>query len=157
VLAKLSRQTREKLAPLVPSTGTMNNPVDLTFSKNPQDYFTVIPDILLEEGDCDGLLAYFLAPGPIIRRAMEGMGIAADQIPQLTEKLFDDQGKSLAGLIAKHQKPLFGFTFQSHDELYVQKLLDHGVPVFPSPDRAARAMAALVDYSRLVDKIKSNT
>jgi acyl-CoA synthetase (NDP forming) len=157
VLAKLSQKTRKKLSPLVPATGSMNNPIDLTFSKNPQDYFTVIPNILLAEGDCDGLLAYFLAPGQIIRRTMEGMGIAPDQIPRLTEKIFDDQAKSMAGLMTKHQKPLIGFTFQSHEELYVQKLLHHGVPVFSSPERAARAMAALVDYSRLVDKIKSNT
>jgi acyl-CoA synthetase (NDP forming) len=61
----------------------------------------------------------------------------------------------MADLMAKHQKPLLGYTFQSHAELYVQKLLQNGVPVFPSPERAARAMAALVDYSRIVDKIKS--
>jgi len=149
VLAKLSRQTREKLSPLVPATGSMNNPIDLTFSKNPEDFFAVIPNILLAESDCDGLLVYFLAPGHIIRRTMQSMGIAPDQIPQLTEKLFDDQGKSLAGLTAKHQKPLIGYTFQSHEELYVQKLLHHGVPVLPSPERAARAMAALVEYSYL--------
>lgn len=156
VLAKLSPQTRDKLSPLVPPTGSLNNPVDLTFSKNPLDYFTVIPDMLLEESNTDSLLAYFMAPGQSIRRAMEGMGIVSEQIPQLTEKLFDDQGKSLAALIAKHQKPLVGFTFQSHGELFVRKLLHHGVPVLPSPDRAARALAALVCYSRLVDKIKSN-
>ncbi len=100
------------------------------------------------------MLEYFLAPGQSIRRTMEGMGIAPDQIPQLTEKLFDYQGKSLAGLIAKHRKPLVGFTFQSHGELFVRKLLHHGVPVFPSPERAARAMAALVDYSCFIGRIK---
>ena len=153
VLAKLTPQTREKLSPLVPATGSMNNPVDLTFSKNPLDYFSVIPDILMEENNSDGLLAYFLAPGQSIRRTMQGMGIPPGQIPQLTEKLFDDQGKSLAGLMAKHQKPLIGYTFQSHEELYVQKLLHHGVPVLPSPERAARAMAALVHYSLLLKKL----
>ena len=134
----------------------MTNPIDLTFSKNPQDYFSVIPNILLDESNCDGLLAYFLAPGSIIRRTMKSMGIAADQIPQRTEKIFDDQAKSMAGLMAKHQKPLIGYTFQSHEELYVQKLVRHGVPVLPSPERAARAMAALFCYSRLVNEIKSN-
>ena len=153
VLAKLTPQTREKLSPLVPATGSMNNPVDLTFSKNPLDYFSVIPDILMEENNSDGLLAYFLAPGQSIRRTMQGMGIPPDQIPQLTEKLFDDQGKSLAGLMAKHQKPLIGYTFQSHEELSIQKLRHHGIPVFPSPDRAARAMAALVHYSLLLKKL----
>jgi acyl-CoA synthetase (NDP forming) len=157
VLAKLSRHTRQRLSSLVPATGSMNNPIDLTFSKNPQDYFSVIPDILLQEGNCDGLLAYFLAPGHIIRRTMESMAIPPDQIPQLTEKIFDDQAKSVADLMAKHQKPLLGYTFQSHAELYLQKLLQNGVPVFPSPERAARAMAALADYSRVVDRIKSDT
>ena len=96
-------------------------------------------------------------PGSIIRRTMTSMGIAPDQIPQLTEKIFDDQAKSMAGLITRHQKPLIGYTFQSHEELYIQKLLHHGVPVFPSPERAARAMAPLFYYSQLVDRIKPNT
>jgi len=156
VLAKLSPKTCKKLAPLVPATGSMSNPIDLTFSKNPLDYFTVIPDMLLEDSNTDGLLAYFLAPSQSIRRTMEDMGIAPDQIPQLTDKFFDDQGRSLAGLIDKHQKPLIGFTFHGHEELFVRKLLHHNVPVLPSPERAARAMAALVYYSRLVDKIKSS-
>ena len=157
VLAEISRQTREKLSQLVPSTGSMNNPIDLTFSKSPEDFFRVIPDILLAESYCDGLLVYFLAPGQLIRRTMESGGIHPDQIPQLMEKIFDDQAKTMTGLMVKHQKPLIGYTFQSHEELYVQKLLHHGVPVFPSPERAARAMAALADYSLLVDKITSNT
>ena len=156
-LANLSPQTRKKLSPLVPPTGSMNNPIDLTFSKNPLDYFTVIPDVLLADSGADGMLAYLLAPAKSIRRTMESMGIAAEQIPQLTEKLFDDQGRSLAALTAKHHKPLIGFTFHDPQELFVRKLLHHGVPVLPSPERAARAMAALFDYSRLVDKIQSDT
>ena len=67
----------------------------------------------------------------------EDLGIAPDQIPQLTEKLFEDQGQSLAGLIAKHQKPLVGFSFHSHEVLSIQKLRHHGIPVFPSLDRTA--------------------
>jgi acyl-CoA synthetase (NDP forming) len=85
---------------------------------------------------------------------MESMGISEDQIPRLTEKLFDDQAKSLAALSAKYQKPLIGFTFQSPEELSIQKMLAQGIPVLPSPERAARAMAALVNYSRLVAKIR---
>ena len=152
VLPPLSRQTLARLAPMVPHTGSVNNPVDLTFSKNPLDFFDAIPDALL--GDCgiDSVLAYFLAPGKTIRRTMKSMGVSQDQIPQLTAKLFEDQGKSLAGLIEKHQKPLFGFTFQSYEDLFIQKLMQHGIPVFPSPERAARAMAALVRYSYLLKK-----
>jgi acyl-CoA synthetase (NDP forming) len=152
-LSEISTETLEKLAPLVPHTGSVDNPVDLTFSKNPLDYFAGIPDLLLAESGADGLLVYFLTPRLTIKRAMESMGVSEDQIPRLTEKLFDDQAGSLAALIAQHQKPLIGFTFQSLEELSIQKFLAHGIAVLPSPERAARAMAALVQYARLVGKI----
>ena len=152
VLPPLLEQTRAKLAQLVPHTGSVNNPVDLTFSKNPLDFFDPIPDALLSDNGTDGVLAYFLAPGQSIRLTMESMGVHPDQVPQLKTKLFNDQGESLAGLIEKHQKPLLGFTFQSHEDLFIQKLMHHGIPVFPSPERAARAMAALVRYSHLAKK-----
>ncbi|MEJ2025659.1 MAG: CoA-binding protein, partial [Deltaproteobacteria bacterium] len=57
-LPSLSPATREKLAPLVPLTGSTNNPVDLTFTKNPRDYFHPIPKTLLEGEETDGLLVY---------------------------------------------------------------------------------------------------
>ena len=154
ILPEISKKTIEKLTPQIPHTGSLSNPVDLTFAKNPLEYFAGIPDTLMGEAGADGLLVYLLTPRQSVKRTMESMGISEDQIPRLTEKLFDDQAKSLAALIARYQKPLIGFTFQSPDDLSIQKLLAHGVPVLPSPERAARAMAALVNYSRLVDKIR---
>jgi len=151
VLPAISKQTLAELAPLVPHTGSVNNPVDLTFSRNPMDYFAEIPDALLGEPEADGLLVYFLTPRQIIMRTMEGMAIAPDQIPGLIDKLFDDQAGSLADLIKKHQKPIIGFTFQSYADGFIQKLLDYGLPVFPSPERAARAMAALANYRRMLE------
>jgi acetyl-CoA synthetase (ADP-forming) len=150
-LPPLSETTLEKLAALVPHTGSVNNPVDLTFSKNPMDYFSTIPDVLLADAAAGGLLMYYLTPQRLIRRTMESMKIAADEIPKLIEKLFDDQAASLAALIKKHQKPIVGFTFQSNQNLFIQKLVEHGLPVFPSPERAARAMSALVSYSQTLN------
>jgi acyl-CoA synthetase (NDP forming) len=153
-LPQLSGNTLEKLAALVPHTGSVNNPVDLTFSKNPMDYFATIPDVLLADAAAGGLLMYYLTPKRLIRRTMENMKIAPDQIPKLTEKLFDDQAESLAALIKKHQKPIVGFTFQSNQNLFIQKLVEHGLPVFPSPERAARAMSALVSYAQVLNNCK---
>jgi acyl-CoA synthetase (NDP forming) len=150
-LPPLSETTLEKLAALVPHTGSVNNPVDLTFSKNPMDYFSTIPDVLLADASAGGLLMYYLTPQRLIRRTMESMKIASDEIPKLIEKLFDDQAASLAALIKKHQKPIVGFTFQSNQNLFIQKLVEHGLPVFPSPERAARAMFALVSYSHILN------
>jgi len=154
-LPPLSEKTLAKLAPLVPHTGSLNNPVDLTFSKNPMDFFAAIPDVLLSEDGADGLLVYFLAPTQIVRRNMESMGISEDEMPELIDKLFGDQAASVADLLGNHQKPLIGFTFQSPDNPFIQKLLDQGIAVLPSPERAARAMAALVSYSCSVSRLST--
>ena len=69
---------------------------------------------------------------------------------KMTCKLFKDQAASLSNLVERHQKPLVGFTFQSLENPFIQKLLEHGLAVLPSPERAARAMAALAGYSRFV-------
>lgn len=150
-LPRFSENTLDKLTALVPHTGSVNNPVDLTFSKNPMDYFATIPDVLLEEPAAEGLLIYYLTPKKLIRRTMESMEIPPDQIPELTEKLFNDQARSLASLTQKHQKPIIGFTFQNHENSFIQKLIEHDLPVFPSPERAARAMFALVSYARTLN------
>jgi len=153
-LPKFSEDTLDKLAALVPHTGSVNNPVDLTFSKNPMDYFATIPDVLLADSAAGSLLVYYLTPKQLIRRTMESMEIAPDQIPELTEKLFKDQAGSLVALVKKHHKPIIGFTFQRHQNSFIQKLVEHGLPVFPSPERAARALTALVSYSQSLGIIK---
>jgi acyl-CoA synthetase (NDP forming) len=151
-LPQFSEKTLEKLVPLVPHTGSVDNPVDLTFSKKPMDYFADVPDVLLGETAADTLLIYFLTPRQMIRRAIESMDISPDQIPELTEKLFDDQAESLLSLIKTHRKPILGFTFQNHNNMFIQKLIGQGLPVFPSPERAARAAAALVNYGNTLKK-----
>ena len=58
MLPDLSGQTVEALQPFMPHTGTLGNPVDLTYSKSPMDYFVDIPAALLEEEHIDILMAY---------------------------------------------------------------------------------------------------
>jgi acetyl-CoA synthetase (ADP-forming) len=151
-LSPLSAETLEKLTPYVPPTGSVNNPVDLTFTKNPLDYFDSIPAILMAEPAADIVLIYFMMPGENVKRAMEGMGIPPEQIGKLIEKLFDDQAKAIAVLRRDFQKPIIGFSFHPRENPMLKKLQEHGIPVLPSPQRAARAMAAMVFYSRLRSK-----
>jgi acyl-CoA synthetase (NDP forming) len=146
-LPTFSAGTLKKLVPFVPHTGSVNNPVDLTFTKNPLEYFDNIPRILLEEPGADMLLIYFMAPKENIKRAMLSMGIAEDQIQELSDKLFDDQAKAIAALRKKYAKPIIGFSFHNRQNPLLQKLQTHNIPALPSPNRVARAMAALVGYA----------
>jgi acetate---CoA ligase (ADP-forming) subunit alpha len=70
-----------------------------------------------------------------------------------TKKFIDKQGQSVADMINAHPKPCIGFSFYTRENPFVRKLQDNGIVVLPSPTRAARALAALVRYVKLREKI----
>ena len=149
----LSPDTLEALAPYVPRTGSANNPVDLTFSKNPMDFFSSIPEILLADPSADGLLVYFLIPDSAMRRAMGQMGIPAEQIEGEVRKIIHAQCQSIIDLQQQSPKPIVGFSFMDRSDRFIRRMKEVGFPILESPTRAARAMAALVTYTRYREKL----
>ena len=154
-LPSLSGETLEKLSPIVPHTGSITNPVDMTYHKDPGHYFHALPKILVQERNADMLLIYLLLPIQIVEQTLSRMGLSLRQITQESHKLIDDQIESLALLAQTNGKPLVGYTFRDLNERLIQGLIDRGVPVFPEPQRAARALKALVDYSLMREKFST--
>ncbi len=147
----LSPDTLERIAPYVPGTGSVGNPVDVTFTKNPLDYFSTIPEILLNDPVAAGLLVYFLVPSKTVKRALEAMGVPGEQVDEQTLVLLSEQARSIASL-RKH-KPVLGFSFRMREDFFVRELQDRGVPVLPSPERCGKAMAALIRYARYAKRL----
>ncbi len=154
-LNPVSTKTRKRLAPYVPLTGSVTNPVDITFSKNSLDYFIKIPEILLEDGDTDALLIYFLMSEQGVLRAMEAFGLSGEKAAAESEKFIKDQAAAIIDMIRRHKKPCIGFSFYNRENQFIRMLQDNGIAVLPSPSRAARALGAMVRYTRLRNKITS--
>ena len=153
-LPGLDDDTLAKLEPYVPHTGSCRNPIDLTFTRNPLDYYLKIPEILLESPACHSVLTYFLVPSKTVRQSLELMGVATDQLEAETEKVLASIAEAIAALPAKHAKPFIGFSFRNQKDPFTQMLYERGLPVLPDPTRAARALAALSTYRRLKEKIE---
>jgi acetyl-CoA synthetase (ADP-forming) len=151
-LPTFSPETVKKLTPFIPNTGSIQNPVDITFTKNPMDYFSDIPTVLLEEDTADILLIYFLVPPQMINRALEYMGFSKDQAIEQGAKLIKAQSKSIARLVETHKKPIVGYTYRNIQEAFTKSLIEEGVPIFQGPERAVRAIKALVQFSRLSER-----
>ncbi|MFO7783603.1 MAG: acetate--CoA ligase family protein [Thermodesulfobacteriota bacterium] len=154
-LPGLSPATHERLASYVPGTGSVGNPVDVTFTKNPLDYFSTIPEILLDDPGAAGLLVYFLVPSRTVKRALEGMGVPDEQVDEQVLVLLAEQARSIASFRETKNKPVLGFSFRMREDRFIRELQDRGVPVLPSPERGGRAMAALMRYARYVDRLTS--
>jgi acetyl-CoA synthetase (ADP-forming) len=156
-LPALSKETLDKLEPFVPHTGSVNNPVDLTFTKNLIHYYSEIPQVLIQERNADMLLIYLFMAPKVVRRALRSMGMSEEQMAETNRKLMDAQAQSISRLLETQDKPVMGYTFSNPDDPAVRSLSDRGVPVFTGPDRAARTIRAMVQYTRLRDRILSDT
>lgn len=153
-LPRLSAETVEKLKPMIPKTASTANPLDLTYSLNSSQNFFDIPDILLEEKNADMLLAYLLSPGMFMERIMKEMGVPEEAIPAERDKMITDHAKAFLSLVARHpDKLIVGFTYRSLQEGMVRYLLDRGIPIYQDPERAARAMSAVVHYHKMRDTL----
>ncbi|HDQ03193.1 MAG TPA: CoA-binding protein, partial [Deltaproteobacteria bacterium] len=149
-LPKLSPETVKKLQPLIPKTASTANPVDMTFSKNHADDYFNIPDILLQEKNADMLLAYFVSPSLILERTLQEMGVPIESIPMEADKLITGYANTFFSLTKLHpDKPIIGFTYRSLQEKLVRSLLDRGVPIYQDPERAARSIAAVLQYYKM--------
>jgi acetate---CoA ligase (ADP-forming) subunit alpha len=152
-LPSLSPETIKRLSPFIPRTGSISNPVDFTFGKNLIDYFSEIPKALLDEKNADILLFYFFMPSRRLERMMKQLGLPPDQITEKATKLVDAYSGSIMGLFENHDKPFVGYTFQNLKDPLVRILIERGIPIFPGPQRAARAIEAAYRYTRLRSKI----
>jgi len=152
-LPPFSPHTLEKLAPFAPHTASLNNPIDLTFHKDPLHYFAEIPRLLFEDKGIDMLIVYFLMPADRMARGLKGTGLSQEKIAEEVHRLSKNMAEALLKAFPLKDKPMVGYTFQSFEYPLIQGLIKRGLPVFPEPDRAAKALRALATYSETRNSI----
>ncbi|MBI9075825.1 MAG: CoA-binding protein [Desulfatibacillum sp.] len=146
-MPSFSKETLEKLRDLVPGTASVNNPVDITFNKNPRDFFHAIPTALLEDPNIHMLLTYYLMPIQAIKRPLARSGVPEAEAEQAALDIMEKFCIDVGDLVKTHGKPTVGFTFRGLEEPFPVGLIKHGVPIFSSPERAVSALAALARYA----------
>ena len=150
-LSILSKTTQEKLKPFFPPTASINNPVDMTFSRNQSDLYSIIPQTLLEDENTDLLLMYFIAQERRMKLLMEAMGLSEEQATQQNMTVFKTQSEALIQVRDNCGKPIVGYTYGVSSDPLQKILISKGIPIFPSPERAVAALKALTTYYRLIN------
>ncbi len=148
-----SETLQKQIRPLIPPHAPCGNPVDLTFSMDMQVMSETIPELMMKSGEVDGV---------ILHGAMS-TGFYGLVYPHMAELMGDT---SLEDFMAATQKdltpsvslpfeldiPMIVSSFFDRDDEYTKAYEDRGVPVFDSPEKAARAMATLLRYKEVQDR-----
>ncbi|CAI8882358.1 acetate---CoA ligase (ADP-forming) [Burkholderia ambifaria] len=129
-LCELGEDTQRKLQAVVPNIGAVHNPIDLTagyFSASNADKLTTAVQAVLEDNDVHAVCVNLATTGKA------GSTAAADV---------------LARVAANATKPIVVFSSAPASEIgdALRRFDDAGIPVLPSPSRAAKAIAMLARY-----------
>lgn len=127
-----SEKMSASLKKILPSFTTIHNPLDLTADADATMYNTVIEEAVKHY---DGLVV-----------------IALFQVPTVEEKLVDNIIEA-----KKFGKPIVCCSVGSDfSQRMIDKLEKNSIPVFPSPERAVRALSTLRKYVRFLEKSAKN-
>jgi acyl-CoA synthetase (NDP forming) len=129
-LPELPASIKKKMGKIVPSQVIVGNPLDLTGSST-TEWYDASMSYCLESPQFDGLIV-----------------IAIVSTPQLTEDITEIIIK-----MKKYGKPIVCCTIGGVFTLNLVRVLEaEGIPVYPTPERAAKAMGALVRYKDISGK-----
>jgi acetyl coenzyme A synthetase (ADP forming)-like protein len=128
---RLSDETVEKLRRVLLPIASPYNPVDVTGSAR-DEHLIQAADILMRSGEVDAILwlPYYIVPG------------VTDKLNQEFVKLVNEINNTL-----QYPIPIVGVaTGGSYTAKYSAEAESMGIPMYLSPERAAKAVKALVDY-----------
>ena len=127
-LAEMDKKTADKMKKILPPHVVIKNPIDLTGDADVERYRIAMEGALKDTG-VDMLIV-----------------IALMQLPTLTAEIVD----VVASLADKSEKPIvFIAAGGRFTEVLKKNLEDTGVPTFSYPEKAAKALKALHNYSLL--------
>ncbi len=128
-LATISPEIKSKMKAFLPSAANFNNPIDALGTAQAEDYEKIL-ELSLQDDAVDGVIV-ILTP-----QAMTEGQETADKIVELKSKY--------------PEKPIIsvfiGGELLGPSIYYLKK---HRIPCFPHPERGVKAMASLVEYSKI--------
>lgn len=154
VMPPFSEDLQKKIRPLIPVHAPCGNPVDLTFALDMKVMTRNIVDLVMKSGEVDGVVLHgAMATGfmrvvfPHFADLLPGMTLD-DLVKNGTEDLTDS-----ARVGYENQMPLIISSFFGGSDNYIRAYMDNDVPVYDSPEKAARAMGILVAAKAVRDRI----
>ena len=158
-IAELSSSTIDKLDRILPSYWSRANPVDLVAPNR----ITVITDaisILIEHEDVDAILALGLGYATLRAMAWQRSSIIPPDDAKTPSKFMSDGEMKLMELLCEQIKKLGRPIIPVIDIMAFDRSKDHGlleyldsqgIMAYPSPEKAIRALARVVEYYEKLD------
>jgi len=150
---RFSDALQAKIRPLIPPHAASGNPVDLTFHLDTQVLALTIPEFIMESGEVDGLILHGAVKSGFLQMVYPHIrGLMADVS---REAFLEMMAKDMAAAVGFHRKydlPLVVSSFFGRQDNFTSLYMDQDIPVFDSPEKAARGMASLLRHKEIRER-----
>lgn len=138
---------RKRIREIIPGHASSANPVDLTFNLDMKLLAVTIPKMILESGEVDALVVHGALHSGFMKAVFPHLRdiLGNVSLDSFLERTAEDMTPA-AELPRTFGVPLAVSSFFGRDDDYTALFMDRGVPVFDSPEKAARGMASLLRH-----------
>lgn len=152
-----SDELQKKIQPFLLATAIGKNPVDLTMTLDTKPLMVDIPRLVYESNEADAILFYGLFGTRHAREKVESMkGLIDFPIPvEKMEGYMDSLCDELVKFASETGTPVLGSSFWGREDRPIAYLQDKGIPMYISPERATRSLAAMWRYKQWLDANRS--
>ena len=160
---ELSSQLLDKMDQLLPAYWSRSNPIDLVGIRDPAVPLTTLEELMKWDG-CDAVINLGIMGRRIMIKRFGLSVLKADPqydqefVDQMNQGFLDFEKQSIehiVKLIETDQKPLFGVRLlrdAKNQPLYRVTGSEYKGVFYPTPERAVKSYAKMVDYNRFLNK-----
>lgn len=150
---RYSEKLQEKIRPYLQPHAASSNPVDLTFDTSMRNLAITIPEIILQSGEVDAMISHGIMHSGFLREiyshAVDFLGdMSFEQFLEMAEPVLEETFE----IPRRYNVPHLISTFFGQEDYYTLGFQKHNIPVFHSPEKAARAMGALYHYKLIKER-----
>ncbi|MHB9097172.1 MAG: acetate--CoA ligase family protein [Syntrophales bacterium] len=150
---RFSDTLQAAIRPLIPPHAASANPVDLTFHLDMRTLAVTIPTLIMESGEADGIVIHGAINSGFMNMVYPHVRELLGNISRdaFLEKMAYDMTPA-AALPRKYNLPLVISSFFGREDSATSLYRDSDVPVFDSPEKAARGMASLLRHKEIRER-----
>jgi acyl-CoA synthetase (NDP forming) len=162
---ELSAQLIAKMDKMLPTYWSRSNPIDLVGDRDPSIPMTVLEELSKWDG-CDAVINLgILGRGIMVKRFGESVlqadpDYSAEVIENINKQFVEFEKKyinHIVNLMDQYKKPIFGVSLlpdENNQTLYRVADSPYKGVFYPTPERAVKAFAKMVEYHRFLKKFE---
>ncbi len=148
-----SEALQERIRPLIPPHAPSGNPVDLTFSLDIDALTVKIPEMVMQSGEVDGVVLHGAMRSGFMKAIYPHIRELVNNAPM--ESIMDMWKADFSGIAPipyEYGVPMTISSFFDNDDDFTVAYHDADIPVYDSPEKAARAMVSLLRYHEIAGR-----